>query len=70
MTDKPMAQSLLAEKLVRIDITRTTSSQGVEVRVFASDSKDPHVFQFETMAAAIEFYEDLWSHQGRRGRPV
>ena len=63
------AQSRLAAKLVRIDITRTTSVEGAEVRVFVAGVKEPHIFQFETMAAAIEFYEDLWSHQGRRGGP-
>ena len=49
------------DQIVRIEISRGTSAEDAQVRVFVADAGEPYSFDFKSMSAAIEFYEHLWS---------
>lgn len=69
MAEKPavdIAQHIIPDQVVRIEISRSASSGTVEVRVFVEAVDEPHVFEFKTMSDAIAFYERLWSLRADR----
>lgn len=56
-----IGKHIIPDQVVRVEISRSASSQNAQVRVFVSAMNEPYVFEFETMDAAIKFYEHLWS---------
>ena len=61
------AQHIVPDRMIQIEMSRTASSNGVRVRVLVADTKNPYEFDFASMAAAIEFYESLWSLRTTNG---
>ena len=56
-----IGQHIIPDQVVRVEISRSASSEIVQVRVFVDAVNEPYMFQFDSMDAAIEFYERLWS---------
>jgi len=55
------------DQIVRIDISRSVGAATIEVRVSVASASEPIRFEFDSMAAAIEFYERLWSQRSASG---
>ena len=70
MVNKPaveLGQLINPDQIARIEISRSASVEGATVRVFAINVSEPYLFEFGSMAAAIEFYEQLWSRRSACG---
>jgi hypothetical protein len=55
-----LGQQFVPEQVERIEISRSVSDSSTVVRVYVSGAAAPFTFQFESMSAAIEFYERIW----------
>ena len=56
-----IGQQINPNQIIRVEMSRSVTAECVQVRVFVTNAKEPHVFEFESMASAIGFYERLWS---------
>jgi len=56
-----IGQQIDPDQVARIEIARSASSEKTQVRIFLTDAAEPHLFEFDSMRAAIEFYEQLWA---------
>ncbi len=49
------------DQVSHIEISRSATAEIAVVRVSMIGGQEPHVLEFESMAAAIAFYQRLWS---------
>jgi len=55
------------DEIVRVEISRSASIDGAQVRLFLGGQAEPRLFEFDSMASAIAFYERVWSQRAAGG---
>ncbi len=64
MLHSPAAEverQIIPNQIAHIEISRSTTADSAQVRVFVASANEPYLFEFDSMGAAIKFYERLWS---------